>query len=54
MQWARVLQRTFAMSTGCSDHLIRLEGTVHSAFEAQTSLKNPKVKLQRQKRLEQN
>lgn len=27
------------MSTRCSDHLIRLEGTVHSAFKASTSLK---------------
>lgn len=31
--------RGFLMSTGCSDHLIRLEGTVHSAFKAWASLK---------------
>lgn len=39
VQWARVFQMMFPMSAGCSDHLIRLEGTVHSAFEAWTSLK---------------
>lgn len=42
MQRVRVLQRVFPMSTGCSDHLVRLEGTVHSAFEAWTSLKKNK------------
>lgn len=40
VQWAGVLQRLFSMPTGCSGHLIRLEGTVHSDFEAWTSLKN--------------
>lgn len=30
------------MSTECSDHLIRLEGTVHSAFESWTSLEEQK------------
>lgn len=42
VQWARVLQSLFPMSIGCSDHLNRLEGTVHSAFEAWTSLKKQK------------
>lgn len=40
VQWAGVLQRLFSMPIGCSGHLIRLEGTVHSDFETWTSLKN--------------
>ena len=39
VNWMRVLQRMFPVSTGCSEHLVRLEGTVHSSFEAWTSVK---------------